>query len=182
MDPTAVRDLAAQVLSGLADDPPLVVLDAAVLNSLDPNADLWAKVGGQVVLTPNEGELTALAGAAGASGAHGGSRPDVRTLALSVADAFGAVVVVRGWIVSPEGECWRHEAGTAGLGTSGSGDVKAGIVAGIGARGAVPPQAGAWGAHVHARAGERLGSRVGVGFLARELLEEIPAAMAEIAS
>lgn len=179
MDRTAVRQLTARVLGGLDDDGPVVVLDAAVLSSIDAAADPLGKLGGRVLLTPNEGELATLADGV-APDADG--ILDVRAAATSVARDLGAVVVVRGWIVSPEGECWRHEAGTSGLGTSGSGDVKSGIVAGIAARGAAAAQAGVWGAHVHARAGERLVTRVGLGFLARELLEEIPAAMAEISS
>lgn len=170
-----VGELSSRLLPALGSDPPAVVLDAAALSSLDVAADPCANLRGRVVLTPNEGELASLAGV----------EPDaleVRVAAQSVAARVGAVVVVRGWIVTPDGEGWRHEAGTAGLGTSGSGDVKAGIVAGLAARGAVPAQAAVWGAHVHARAGERLTARVGLGFLARELLDEIPGAMAEISS
>jgi NAD(P)H-hydrate repair Nnr-like enzyme with NAD(P)H-hydrate dehydratase domain len=62
-----------------------------------------------------------------------------------------------------------------GLGTSGSGDVLAGLVAGLVARGATPAQALVWGVWVHGEAGRRLSQRIGaVGFLARELLPEIP--------
>jgi ADP-dependent NAD(P)H-hydrate dehydratase len=53
--------------------------------------------------------------------------------------------------------------------------VLAGIIAGFVARGAEPLRGAAWGVYVHALAGERLSRRVGtLGFLARELLPEIP--------
>jgi NAD(P)H-hydrate repair Nnr-like enzyme with NAD(P)H-hydrate dehydratase domain len=53
--------------------------------------------------------------------------------------------------------------------------VLAGVVAGLVARGAAPRSAAVWGAYVHARAGDRLAERVGpVGYLARELLDEVP--------
>ena len=53
--------------------------------------------------------------------------------------------------------------------------------AGLLARGAEPAQAAVWAAYLHGRAGERLASSIGpLGFLARELPAEVPAALAEI--
>ena len=85
------------------------------------------------------------------------------------------------WVASPSGRLWRDESGGAGLGVSGSGDVRAGVTAGLLARGAEPDQAAVWAAHLHGRAGERLAASVGtLGFLARELPAEIPRVQAEI--
>ena len=62
-----------------------------------------------------------------------------------------------------------------GLATSGSGDVLAGIVAGLMARGADPAQAAAWAVWVHSRAAVALARRLGpLGYLARELAAEVP--------
>ncbi|GMA87903.1 hypothetical protein GCM10025868_31530 [Angustibacter aerolatus] len=73
------------------------------------------------------------------------------------------------WTASPDGRLWRDGAGGGGLGTAGSGDVLAGVVAGLSARGAEPAQAAVWGAHLHGRAGDRLAVEVGpYGYLARE--------------
>jgi NAD(P)H-hydrate repair Nnr-like enzyme with NAD(P)H-hydrate dehydratase domain len=67
------------------------------------------------------------------------------------------------------------------LATSGSGDVLAGILAGLVARGAALEQAAAWGVALHARAGERLARRLGtLGYLARELPGEVPQVMASL--
>ena len=92
-----------------------------------------------------------------------------------------------GWAASRRGSrrrtarLWRDDSGAAGLGVSGSGDVRAGITGGLLARGADPAQAAVWAAFVHGRCGERLSSTVGrLGFLARELPPEIPRALAEI--
>ena len=83
--------------------------------------------------------------------------------------------------VEAEGGAWCVEVGSPGTAVAGSGDVKAGAVAGLLARGATPSQAGAWGAYLHGRAGERLTASVGrVGFLAREVARELPRALAEI--
>jgi NAD(P)H-hydrate repair Nnr-like enzyme with NAD(P)H-hydrate dehydratase domain len=72
-------------------------------------------------------------------------------------------------------------AGNHGLGTSGSGDVLAGVIGGLAARGADPVQAAVWGVHLHGNAGDVLARRLGpLGYLARELLDEIPPAIARI--
>ena len=94
---------------------------------------------------------------------------------------YQAVVSLYGHIAAPDGRAWREESGDAGLGTSGSGDVRAGIVGGLLSRGTDPAQAACWGAYVHAVAGQRLAGRFGrIGFLARELLDEIPLTLATV--
>jgi NAD(P)H-hydrate repair Nnr-like enzyme with NAD(P)H-hydrate dehydratase domain len=96
---------------------------------------------------------------------------------------LGAVVGLKGartHIAAPDGQVFRNETGNVGLATSGSGDTLAGIIAGLAARGATALQATVWGTYLHGRAGDRLARRVGpLGFLARELLAEVPALMAE---
>jgi NAD(P)H-hydrate repair Nnr-like enzyme with NAD(P)H-hydrate dehydratase domain len=103
---------------------------------------------------------------------------DPAPLAVQCAQRWNAVVALKGavtHIASPEGAVWRHEGGNVGLAASGSGDVLAGIIAGCAARGASLAQATCWGVALHARAGERLAARCGtLGYLARELCNEIP--------
>ena len=103
---------------------------------------------------------------------------------VRLATTAGATVVsgaATSWVASPDGEVWTVDTGGPGLGISGSGDVKAGIITGLCARGCPPPQAAVWGTYLHGRAGDRLAARIGrMGFLARELLLEVPAAIAEI--
>jgi hydroxyethylthiazole kinase-like uncharacterized protein yjeF len=145
-----------------------LVLDALALTVLAGHEDLLAGREG-VVLTPNEGELAALLG---------GEELPAREAAAAVAARYRAVVATKGWVVTPDGQAWRDEAGGVGLGTSGSGDVLAGVVGGLLARGAEPAQAAVWGQYAHAAAGDRLAARMGrLGFLARELLDELPAVL-----
>lgn len=96
----------------------------------------------------------------------------------AAARRWNAVVALKGattWIAAPDGQLWRHQGGSAGLATSGSGDTLAGIAVGLLARGADPVQALVWAVAIHARAGERLARRVGsLGFLAREIPAEVP--------
>ena len=85
------------------------------------------------------------------------------------------------FVCEPSGDAWRLDVGAPGAAVAGSGDVKAGAVAGLLARGLSPARAAAWGAYVHGRAGERLTAEVGrTGFLAREVARGLPAALAEV--
>jgi NAD(P)H-hydrate repair Nnr-like enzyme with NAD(P)H-hydrate dehydratase domain len=100
-----------------------------------------------------------------------------------IAARYGAVVTCRGTIAAEDGRTWQMATGSSGLATSGSGDVLAGLLVGLLARGAEPAQAACWATHLHAAAGDRLAVRVGrVGYLARELVEEIPALLTELSA
>jgi ADP-dependent NAD(P)H-hydrate dehydratase len=132
-------------------------------------------------LTPHHGELAQLTGLTKEAIA---AEPERH--AREAAARWNAVVVLKGAltvIAAPNGACWRHDSGQPGLGTSGSGDVLAGIIGGIAARGAPLVQAAAWGVAVHARACRALAERIGpLGFLAHELPGEIPRVMQRLAN
>jgi ADP-dependent NAD(P)H-hydrate dehydratase len=133
------------------------------------------------VVTPHAGEMASCLKAEKTEVAG-----DPAATARRAAELFRCVVALKGAetvIALPDGECYRNRAGNVGLATSGSGDTLGGIVAGLAARGAAPVQAAVWGVHLHARAGDRLARRIGpLGFLARELLDEIPGLMAKLSS
>lgn len=133
-----------------------------------------------VLMTPHAGEMAHLTGIAKEAIADSAGR-----IAIEAAQRWNAVVALKGArtvIVTPQGERWQHEGGNVGLGTSGSGDVLAGIIAGLAARGADLAQAAAWGVVLHAQAGERLAERMGrLGYLARELADEVPALLEQAA-
>ena len=158
------------------DDEAWLVLDAyalGVLPGLDD--DVLAPVRGRLVLTPNKQEAARLLGRDLGKDEQGES--DVR----EIAERYGAVVSCYGAVASPGGELWRVGAGNGGLATSGSGDVLVGAVAGLLGRTGDADQATCWGTHVHAAAGDRLAARVGtLGFLARELLPELPVVLSEL--
>jgi NAD(P)H-hydrate repair Nnr-like enzyme with NAD(P)H-hydrate dehydratase domain len=82
-------------------------------------------------------------------------------------------------VVTPGGRAWTYSGGAPGLGVSGSGDTLAGIVGGLLARGAEPLTALLWAVLLHGEAGETLAGKIGpIGFLAREIPDEIPALLA----
>jgi ADP-dependent NAD(P)H-hydrate dehydratase len=133
------------------------------------------------IMTPHHGEMAHLTGLTKEAIA---AEPERH--AREAAARWNAVVVLKGAltvIAAPNGACWRHDGGQPGLGTSGSGDVLAGIIGGVVARGAPLVQAAAWGVALHARAGRTLSERLGpIGYLASELPAEIPGLMQRLAS
>ena len=165
----ATRELLGALLPRLHGSR--LVLDAVALTALAGHEDLLDGRDG-VVLTPNGGELAALLGEDEAEGYDAVAR---------AAKQYDAVVATQGWVVSPDGTAWSDGAGGVGLGTSGSGDVLAGAIGGLLARGADTAQAAVWGRYAHAAAGDRLAAQAGrVGFLARELLDELPQVLAAL--
>jgi ADP-dependent NAD(P)H-hydrate dehydratase len=166
-----VRDLVRGLLAQV--DGATVIVDAAALLPLADDDDLLASCDGRAVLTPNPAELATVLGQRPEPGAEPAA-DSVREAALR----FRAAIAC-GSLAGDAELLTQVPGGGPGLGTSGSGDVLAGIVAGLSARGAPPRAAAIWGAHLHARAGDRLAERSGpVGFLARELPGEIPAELA----
>jgi hydroxyethylthiazole kinase-like uncharacterized protein yjeF len=155
-----------QVLAG-ADDGAALVFDAFALGVLAEYDD--PSIGSRAVLTPNSAEAARLLHVDDV----GDDEPS--EVAASVAERYGAVVSFQSAIAAPDGRRWVVPTGHAGLGTSGSGDVLAGAAVGLLARGADPAQAACWATFLHATAGDRLAARVGrLGFLARELVDELP--------
>jgi hydroxyethylthiazole kinase-like uncharacterized protein yjeF len=173
------RDAAhALVTAMLAEPQPelSILLDAAGVACAGPCAELLRGWEGRVVLTPHAGEMAALTGLSEEQIAD-----DDERAARDAARHYRAVLVLKGTetvIASPEGALLRYRGGCVGLATGGSGDVLAGVIAGLLSRGAPPFEAAAWGVWLHGEAGTALAERIGpIGFLARELLAEIPGLM-----
>lgn len=156
-----------------------VVVDALGSAYLTEHGEGLHHLDGRAVLTVNPRELAHTAGCS-----EEDATTDPLAPALEVARRSRVVVACGGTeklVVTPDGAAWVVHGGGPGLGVSGSGDVFAGIVAGLLARGAQPARAAVWGAFVHARAGERLAADTGaVGFLARELPGQVPLVLTEV--
>ncbi|MEY3970720.1 MAG: hypothetical protein RLZZ80_418 [Pseudomonadota bacterium] len=155
------------------------VLDAGALSAFADRADelraLLAPWGGRVVLTPHAGEFERLFGSVV-------SASDDQVSRTCEAAAFiGAVVVRKGsqtWIASPDGDCWGHDASDMPwLATAGTGDVLAGLTAGLLAQGLTAQQAagaGCWLQRQAARLAVAQGG--GMGLIAEDLLGQLRAA------
>jgi len=171
-EPDGTRDLVAG-LAGVVGPRATVVLDAFALGVAGDVREQLEPLRDRLVMTPNSGEAERLLGRE--------CGDDTVADAMAIAQRFGAVVALGDAIATPRGRTWLKSTGSGGLGTSGSGDVLSGAVTGLLARGAEPAQAVAWASYVHAAAGDRLAVQVGpLGYLASELVTEIPRVLVEL--
>jgi len=161
-----------------------VLLDALAMDVLlarAPHEALSQPLAQPVMITPHAGEMAHLT-----PRTKGEVQAEPLQAALGFARQWQLTVVLKGpttHVVTPEGTSWRHTGGNAALACSGSGDVLAGLMAGLLARGASLAQAACWGVVLHAQAGRLLSERLGpVGVLARELSAEVPAMLRELAA
>jgi hydroxyethylthiazole kinase-like uncharacterized protein yjeF len=174
-DPDAAEALVRGVVE--ASEPQVrLVFDAFALGVLPGLADV-ERITGRSVLTPNDTEAARLLGV----DEDVLNARDSAEVAADIARRYGAVVSFERHVAAPDGRSWMVGSGHPGLGTSGSGDVLAGAVAGLLARGADPAQAACWATYLHAAAGDRLAPRVGrLGFLAREVVDELPLVLVQV--
>ncbi len=166
------------VMVALRGDWPCV-FDADALTHLAAHRPLAERLlrgrGGPAVLTPHEGEFQRLfADVAGCS-------PELGKLERTRAAArlTGAVVVLKGAdtvIAAPSGLAAINPTGSAALATAGSGDVLGGVIAGLLAQGMPAFEAACAAVWLHGRAGERLG----LGLIADDLPEALPAELAAL--
>ena len=160
-------DIAEALLESGAE----LALDAALLRSLEPPPDARTPT---PILLPHSKELASLLDCP-----EDEIEGDPIGCGLRAAERYKAIVLVKGvtsHVVTPSGKSWTYGGGGPGLGVSGSGDILAGIVGGLLARGAEPLNALLWAVWLHGEAGASLAKKVGpIGFLAREIADEIPA-------
>jgi ADP-dependent NAD(P)H-hydrate dehydratase len=172
----SVAGLVTELLEA-AGEQTAFVFDAGALNGLSDCQAQLQKPGRAAVITPHAGEMAKLLDVS-----REAIVADPLRYARQAAAQLGCIVVLKGgktYVVEPSGEPWMFDGGTIGLATSGSGDVLAGIIAGLLARGTPALHAAVWGVYLHAEAGRRLTGRYGgIGLLARELPAEIPGIMA----
>jgi ADP-dependent NAD(P)H-hydrate dehydratase len=124
------------------------------------------RVGPMLLMTPNRQEARSLI-----------TDPpsDDDDVLSSASRATGAVLASFGGVHAPDGRRWQSDIDAVGLGTSGSGDVLAGLAGGAAARCGDRAQAACWATYAHLEAGRRLEERVGVvGYLATDILREVP--------
>ena len=148
-----------------------IALDVAFIEELRPPKSARRS---EAILLPNSAELAALLDCDERE-----AKEEPVACGLHAAERYRSIVLVKGvtsHVVTPGGEVWTYDGGAPGLGVSGSGDVLAGIVGGLLARGAEPLNALLWAVWLHGEAGAALAKKVGpIGFLAREISDEIPA-------
>ena len=161
---------------------PKVVLDADALSLLAQDTDLRAGLHRGCILTPHMGEFARLA--PDLADAAQGEGQDAKAQATQVEAArFGCVVLLKGpetIIATPEGEVRRHRAthdrATPWLATAGAGDVLAGFITGLIARGVAPVEAASLATWLHAEAALTHGS----GLIAEDLPDLMPQVLRQL--
>lgn len=165
------------VRSFLSDvDLPMVV-DADGLNALAGHTDVIARCAdGRWILTPHMGEFRRLAGAELEE--TGIDAADRIGLAQHFARAWDCVLLLKGLpsiVATPSGTAWINATGNAGLAAAGTGDVLAGLCAGLLAQGMAPEHAAVAALHIGGAAADRFAEhRAARSMQAMDLADQVP--------
>jgi hydroxyethylthiazole kinase-like uncharacterized protein yjeF len=164
--------------------PTPAVIDADALSLLAGWSGWWERIGVGNVLTPHAGEMSRLLA----------SDPDLEIVegeaawdtARRAATRWQQVIVLKGpftTVAEPGGRAWVYPHPNPGLATAGTGDVLAGLCAGLLAQGLSPLDASRLTVVTHALAARRLiDSRALRTLLASDLLSELPRVLAALAA
>ena len=145
-----------------------VILDADGINLVSGHKDLLRGRDKPTILTPHEGEFLRLWGPVG---------KDRMASAATAARELNSILLLKGHetcITDGYAE-YRNPTGNPGMAVGGSGDVLAGIIAGLIGQGLSPLEAAACGAWLHGRAGDVCAQELGqYGMLPSDMLQVLP--------
>ena len=183
---TGEREVALVAAALGSRGSPRLVLDADALTILAHEPDLFAALHENCVLTPHAGEFARLFPdiaeklAAPATKGPAYSKVDATREAAKRA---GCVVLFKGpdtVIADPTGRCSinsaHYERAAPWLATAGSGDVLAGFITGLLARGFAPMQAAETAAWLHVECALKFGP----GLIAEDLPKQLPAVFRDL--
>jgi NAD(P)H-hydrate epimerase len=158
---------------------PALVLDADALNILASTPDRWKRLPDDAVLTPHPGEMSRLCGLSIAE-----IQADRTGTAMKYAAAWNKTIVLKGGhvvIADPQGRCRVSPFANPVLATAGTGDVLAGIIAGLAAQGLPLYDAASLGVYIGGEAAETLSNIMGdTGVVASDLLMALPVAIKQL--
>ena len=149
-----------------------VVVDADGINALGRNINVLDAVNAPVVLTPHLGEMARLLST---------TVEEVQRRRVELVGGFAkqhqVIVVLKGpgtLVFSPDGGILINTTGGSGLAKAGSGDVLAGIIAGLLAQGIPAKEAAMCGVYLHGMAGDRCAQRLSsTAMLPTDLLTDL---------
>ncbi|MCC5823601.1 MAG: NAD(P)H-hydrate dehydratase [Phycisphaerales bacterium] len=178
------RGARAVVLRSVLQEDAPVVLDADGLNLLASEPEFWRELRASLVLTPHPGEARRLMEALSLRGDPAGDEAGRVGVCVALARRLGCLVVLKGsgTAVSDGLRAWVCRAGHPCLGTGGTGDVLAGVLAGLIAQSHADPARDLFsivqaGVQAHAEAGEAWAAASGAtgGMTPTDLAGLIPA-------
>ena len=150
--------IVAELLTG---STPRLVLDADALNVMADKVELLRRgtAAPSVIITPHPGEAARLLGVS-VNEIQANRLQAVQELAAR----SGAIVVLKGagtLVATPDGAVQLNLTGNPGMATGGSGDVLAGLIAGLWAQGLAPLDAARLAVYLHGTAGDLAAWQVG---------------------
>jgi NAD(P)H-hydrate epimerase len=152
------------------------VIDADGLNNLAGEVGRLRRAKSAPVLTPHPGEMARLIGTDAATVNH--NRVEV---ASTFARDYHCYVVLKGArtvIATPNGSVFINPTGNPGMATGGTGDVLAGMLAGLLAQDFAVEDALKLGVFLHGFAGDRVAEENGaIGMIASDIIEMLPKAI-----
>ncbi|MCK5577416.1 MAG: NAD(P)H-hydrate dehydratase [Dehalococcoidales bacterium] len=166
-------NLVNSILFQSREAPPSPVIDADAVNILAKTPEWWHTLTTDAILTPHPGEMSRLTGI---------PVPEIQAdrigTAKRTATEWQKTVILKGAytvIAAPEGRCRINPIANPGLASAGTGDVLAGVVAGLVAQGLSLFDAASLGVWLHAQAGEAVKAEMGdAGMVAGDLLPALP--------
>ena len=147
------------------------VVDADGINLLAEHKDILRGRTAPTILTPHMGEFARIGG---------NIAVDRKTAAAEMAKDLQAVIVLKGHgtVITDGISCYLNPTGNPGMAVGGSGDVLAGMIAGLVGQGLTPSAAAACAAWVHGAAGDACAAAMGqYGMLPTDMLDQIPRLM-----
>ena len=142
-----------------------VVLDADGINGICRHRDILRERHYPTILTPHAGEFARLGGNVTA---------DRLTAAERFAREYGCILLLKGHrtVITDGEESYVNQTGNPGMAVGGSGDVLAGMIAGLLGQGLDPLTAAACGAWIHGAAGDLCAAEMGqYAMLPTDMLE-----------
>jgi NAD(P)H-hydrate epimerase len=178
------REVILELLESLRalpdEERPQLVIDADGLNNLSALELWWTLLPKGTVITPHPGEMGRLC--------HGlkvsGGEIDRLELARRKAEQWQVTLVLKGActiIIEPGGRTRINWQANPALASAGTGDVLAGMIAGLLAQHVRPFDAASAAVYLHTAASELVSAEIGeTGLLASDLLAQIPRAISKL--
>lgn len=149
-----------------------IVLDADGINAISFDINVLRGIKAPVIITPHPGEMARLVGVSVKE-----IQSDRIAYARNFSMKYGVITVLKGAntiIALPDGEVFINATGNYGMATAGSGDVLAGIMVSLLAKGYPPIFAAKAAVYLHGVAGDNAAKKVGKASLtAGDIITEL---------